>query len=343
VAELIDLRSDTVTQPTEAMREAMARAAVGDDVFGEDPTVNELEALAAEKVGKEAAVFVPSGTMGNLIAVMAHTQRGDAVILEAECHTYRFEVGAISAVAGVMPNPVAGVDGFIPPDLLRAAVRGPNIHIPPPRLLTLENTHNRAGGMPFSPQEMDATCQAARQLGLAIHLDGARIFNAAVALGVAVTDLTRSVDSVMFCVSKGLSAPVGSLVAGRRDFVDRARRFRKMVGGGMRQAGILAAAGIVALTTMVDRLAEDHANARRLAEGLAAIRGLSVPLERVRTNMVLAGVHPPVSAAEFCARLRGEGVLALPVDASTVRMVTHRHITFAMVEQAVAAAARVLQ
>ncbi|MDR7499267.1 MAG: low-specificity L-threonine aldolase [Armatimonadota bacterium] len=340
---MIDLRSDTVTQPTEAMREAMARAAVGDDVFGEDPTVNELEALAAEKMGKEAAVFVPSGTMGNLIAVMAHTQKGDAVILEAECHTYRFEVGSISAVAGVVPNPVAGVDGFITPDLLRAAVRGPNIHIPPARLLALENTHNRAGGMPFGPLEMDATCRAARQLGLAIHLDGARIFNAAVALGVPVTDLTRHVDSVMFCISKGLSAPVGSLVAGRRDFVERARRFRKMVGGGMRQAGILAAAGIVALTTMVDRLAEDHANARRLAEGLAVLRGLSVNPERVRTNMVLVDVHPPVSAAEFCARLRREGVLALPVSASTVRMVTHRHITFAMVEQAVAAAARALQ
>jgi len=343
VADLIDLRSDTVTQPTEEMRAAMARAPVGDDVFGEDPSVNELEALAAEKMGKEAAVFVPSGTMGNLIAIMAHTQKGDAVILEAECHTYRFESGSISAVAGVVPNPVPGVNGYITPDQLRAAVRGPNIHIPPARLLTLENTHNRAGGTAFSPQEMDATCLAAKQLGLAVHLDGARIFNAAVALGVPVTELTRHVDSVMFCVSKALSAPVGSLLAGRRDFIDRARRFRKMVGGGMRQAGVIAAAGIVALNTMVDRLAEDHANARRLAEGLATIPGLAVNLERVRTNMVLVEVKPPLIAAEFSARLKREGVLALPVDPATVRMVTHRHITFGMIEQAVAAAARALQ
>jgi len=338
--ELIDLRSDTVTHPTEEMRAAMARAPVGDDVFGEDPTVNELEALAAEKVGKEAAVFVPSGTMGNLIAVMAHTQKGDAVILEAECHTYRSEAGSISAVAGVVPTPVVGVNGYLTPEQVRAAVRGPNIHIPPARLVCLENTHNRAGGMPFSPQEMDATCLAARQLGLAVHLDGARLFNAAVAFGVPATDLTRNVDSVMFCVSKALSAPVGSLVAGSRAFVERARRFRKMVGGGMRQAGVIAAAGIVALRTMIDRLAEDHANARRLAEGLAEVPGLVVNLERVRTNMVLVEVQPPLTAADFSARLQREGVLALPVDPQTVRMVTHRHITFAMVERAVAVAAR---
>jgi threonine aldolase len=278
--------------------------------------------------------------MGNLIAILAQTQKGDMVVLEAACHTYRFEAGSISAVAGVIPNPIVGVNGFITPEQLRAAVPGPNIHIPPPRLLVLENTHNRAGGMPFSPQEMDATCLAARQLGLAVHLDGARIFNAAVAFGVPATHLTRNVDTVMFCVSKGLSAPVGSLVAGPREIIERARRFRKMVGGGMRQAGVIAAAGIVALTTMVDRLAEDHANARRLAQGLSEIRGLAVNVERVRTNMVLVEVAPPLSAAEFCARLRRDGVLALPVDPQTVRMVTHRHITFGMVERAVAAAAR---
>lgn len=340
MAELIDLRSDTVTQPTDEMRAAMAKAAVGDDVFGEDPTVNALEAMAAEKVGKEAAVFVPSGTMGNLIAIMAHTQRGDGVILEAECHTYRFEAGSISAVAGVVPVTVQGVWGYITPDLLRAAVRGPNIHVPPSRLVCLENTHNRAGGIPFSPQEMDAVGLAAKHLGLAVHLDGARIFNAAVAFGVPVTDLTRHADSVMFCVSKGLSAPVGSLLAGRREFIDRARRFRKMVGGGMRQAGVIAAAGMVALTTMVDRLAEDHANARRLAEGLADLAGLRVNLERVRTNMVLVEVQPPLTAPDFSQRLQREGVLALPVDASMVRMVTHRHITFGMVERTVAATAR---
>ncbi len=342
MAELIDLRSDTVTQPTDEMREAMARAAVGDDVFGEDPTVNALEALAAEKVGKEAAVFVPSGTMGNLIAVMAHTQRGDAVILEEEAHTYRFEVGAISALAGVIPNPVPGINGYITPDQVRAAVRGSNIHIPPARLLCLENTHNRSGGNAFSPQEMDAVCMVAKSLGLAIHLDGARIFNAAVAFGVPASDLTRSADSVMFCVSKALSAPVGSLVAGSREFIARARRYRKMVGGGMRQAGVIAAAGIVALHTMVDRLAEDHANAQRLAEGLADVPGLHVNLERVRTNMVLVEVAPPRTAADFAGRLQQEGVLALPTDSQTLRMVTHRHITAQMVDRAIAAAKRIL-
>ncbi|HEU5298704.1 MAG TPA: GntG family PLP-dependent aldolase [bacterium] len=338
--ELVDLRSDTVTQPTEEMRAAMARAPVGDDVFGEDPTVNELEALAAEKVGKAAAVFVPSGSMGNLIAVMAQTQRGDAVILEEGCHTYRNEAGSISAAAGVIPNPLRGVNGFITPDQLRGAVPPSNVHIAPPRLLVIENTHNRAGGMPFSPQEMDATCLLAKQLGLGVHLDGARVFNAAVAFGVPVTGLTRNVDTVMFCVSKGLSAPVGSLLAGPRETIERARRFRKMVGGGMRQAGIIAAAGIVALNTMVDRLAEDHANARRLAQGLSEVPALAVNLERVRTNMVMVEVKPPTTAAEFCERLAREGVLALPVGPQTVRMVTHRHITFAMVERAVAVAAR---
>lgn len=342
MAEFIDLRSDTVTQPTDEMREAMAKAAVGDDVFGEDPTVNALEALAAEKVGKEAAVFVPSGTMGNLIAVMAHTQKGDAVVLEAEAHTYRFEVGSIAALGGVVPNPVAGVNGYITPDQLRSAVRGPNIHVPPARLLCLENTHNRSGGNAFSPQEMDAVCGVAKSLGLAVHLDGARLFNAAVAFDAPAADLTRGVDSVMFCVSKGLSAPVGSLVAGSQEFVARARRYRKMVGGGMRQAGIIAAAGIVALRTMIDRLAEDHAHARRLAEGLADISGLHVNLERVRTNMVLVEVKPPRTAADFSARLKEEGVLALPVDPVTVRMVTHRHITAPMVDRATTVAKRAL-
>src|SRR3990170_1113533 len=283
--DVIDLRSDTVTQPTEEMRAAMAAAPVGDDVFSEDPTVNALEALAAEMVGKEAAVFVPSGTMGNLIAVMAHTQKGDAIILEGESHTYRFEVGGVAAVAGVLPLPVAGVRGYVPPGTVREAVRGPNIHIAPPRLLCLENTHNRSGGTPFGPQEMDAVTGVARELGLAVHLDGARIFNAAVACGVPAPALTRGVDSVMFCVSKALSAPVGSLVCGSGEFVARARRFRKMVGGGMRQAGVIAAAGIVALRTMVQRLGDDHAAARRLGGGVAGRPGLRGGPGQGRANM----------------------------------------------------------
>ena len=340
--DVIDLRSDTVTQPTEEMRAAMAAAPVGDDVFGEDPTVNALEALAAEMTGKEAAVFVPSGTMGNLIAILAHTQKGDAVVLESESHTYRFEVGGAAALAGVLPLPVEGVRGYITPDMLRGAVRGPNIHIAPARLVCLENTHNRSGGTPFGPEEMDAVTGAARSLGLAVHLDGARIFNAAVASGVPAAALTRGVDSVMFCVSKALSAPVGSLVCGTQPFVERARRFRKMVGGGMRQAGIIAAAGIVALRTMVDRLAEDHRNARRLGDGLASLPGLRVDPEQVRTNMVVVELRPPLVAAEVAERLRGAGILVSQMGPATFRLVTHRHITSPMIDAALAAFRRVL-
>lgn len=341
--EYIDLRSDTVTQPTEEMREAMARAVVGDDVWGEDPTVHELEALAAEMLGKEAAVFVPSGTMANLVAVMTHTQKGDEVILEADSHTYYYEVGSISAVAGVIPRVIQGTLGYVSSAQLREAMRPPNIHFPPTRLLCLENTHNRAGGIPFSSDEMDAIGIAADELGLTVHLDGARIFNAAVALGVPAKSLTRRVDSVMFCVSKGLSAPVGSLLAGSADFIARARRFRKMLGGGMRQAGVIAAAGLVALRTMVDRLAEDHANARRLAEGLVGSPGLRVDLSRVRSNMVQMHIDTPGGAAEFAGRMKREGVLAAATGPATIRMVTHRHITAEAVDRAVAAIRRAAQ
>ncbi len=339
--DIIDLRSDTITQPTEQMREAMAHAPVGDDVFGEDPTVRELEALAADMLGKEAGLFVPSGTMANLVAVMTHTQKGDEVLVEAEAHTYYYEVGSISAVAGVVPRPIPGRDGYISPDQVRGAVRPPNIHYPIPRLLCLENTHNRAGGMPFDAHEMEATCLVAHELGLAVHVDGARIFNAAVAVGAPAAALVRHADSVMFCVSKGLSAPVGSVLVGRRDFLERARRFRKMVGGGMRQAGVIAAAGVVALRTMVARLAEDHANARRLAGGMARIPGLRVDLDRVRTNIVLVGVDGPLSASEFASRLKDAGVLALATGPSTIRMVTHRHVAAAQVDRALEAIGRV--
>jgi len=324
----IDLRSDTVTQPTDAMRRAMAEAAVGDDVFGEDPTVNELEVLAADQLGKEAGLYVPSGTMANLVAVMTHAQKGDEVLLESESHTFLNEAGGISAVAGVFPRTIPGTLGYIAPEQLRTTIRSSNVHYPPSRLLCLENTHNRAGGIPFGPDEMGAIAAAAHKLGLIVHLDGARIFNAAVALGVPAKAIVRECDSVMFCVSKGLSAPVGSVLVGSRAFIERARRFRKMVGGGMRQAGVIAAAGIVALKTMVNRLAEDHASARRLAEGLAAVPGLSVDVPRVRTNMVLLEVGDPLgSAAEFVARMQREGVLALSSGPHTIRLVTHRHIT----------------
>jgi threonine aldolase len=337
---MIDLRSDTVTQPTPEMREAMARAAVGDDVFGEDPTVRELEELAAEMLGKDAGLFLPSGTMANLVAILAHTHRGDEVLVEEEAHTYYYEVGSMSAVAGVIPRPLRGRLGYISPEQVRQAVRPPNIHFPTPRLLCLENTHNRAGGIPFGPAEMAATCEAAREAGLRVHVDGARIFNAAVALGVSARTLVASADSAMFCVSKGLSAPVGSVLVGSRPFIEQARRYRKMLGGGMRQAGVIAAAGVVALRTMVDRLAEDHATARRLAEGLARVPGLAVDLERVRTNIVLVDVRPPATAVDLCERLRQHGVLALPTGPQVVRCVTHRHIGPADVDRAVEAAAR---
>lgn len=338
---MIDLRSDTITLPTEAMREAMASAAVGDDVFGEDPTVAELETLAAQMLGKDAGLFLPSGTMGNLVAVLTHTQKGDEVIVEADAHVYYYEVGSISAVAGVIPRPVAGTLGYIAPSQLRAAIRPPNVHFPPPRLLCLENTHNRAGGIPFGPDEMDAVCLAARELGLAVHVDGARIFNAAVAFGVPAKSLVRHADSVMFCVSKGLSAPVGSLLVGSTEFIERARRFRKMVGGGMRQAGVIAAAGVVALRTMVDRLADDHASARHLAEGVAGLPGLSVDLERVRTNIVLVWLDEGRwTAAQFLARLKHEGVLAVPVGDYSVRFVTNRHIAADSVDRAISAIGR---
>src|SRR5712692_3441247 len=244
MADVIDLRSDTVTQPTDEMREAMARAVVGDDVFGEDPTVRDLEALAASMLGKEAGLFVPSGTMANLVAVLTHTQKGDEIFVEADAHIYCNEAGSMSAVAGAMPHPIAGRSGYIAPEQLREAIRPSNVHYPVPRLVCIENTHNRAGGIPFTPQEMDAICVTAHELGLAVHVDGARLFNAAVALGVPASTLVRHADSAMFCVSKGLSAPVGSVVVGSRAFIDRARRFRKMVGGGMRQAGVIAVAGV---------------------------------------------------------------------------------------------------
>jgi threonine aldolase len=334
---VIDLRSDTITQPTDQMREAMARAVVGDDVFGEDPTVRDLEALAAEMLGHESGLFVPSGTMANLVAVMTHTQKGDEVLVEAEAHIYYYEVGSISAVAGVIPSPIPGRLGYITPEQVREAVRPSNVHFPISRLLCLENTHNRAGGVPFGPQEMDPICLTAHELGLAVHVDGARIFNAAVAVGAPAKELVRSADSVMFCVSKGLSAPVGSVLVGRRDFIDRARRFRKMVGGGMRQAGVIAAAGIVALRTMIDRLAIDHSNARRLADGIAKIPTLSVDRSRVRTNIVLVTLDRQTTAAEFTERLKQAGVRALPTGPSTIRMVIHRHISADDIDRAIAA------
>jgi len=283
----IDLRSDTVTQPTPEMREAMMRAELGDDVFSDDPTVNRLEEIAAVKLGKEAAVFVASGTMGNLTSLLTHCNRGEEVIVGSEAHIFRYEAGGSSALGSIaqfqIPN---NPDGTLPLDKVEAAIRGSDQHEARTKLIALENTHNRCGGTVLPLSYMKQVRELADKHNLKVHLDGARVFNASVALKVDVTAITQYVDSVTFCLSKGLSAPVGSVICGSRDFIAQARRYRKMLGGGMRQAGVLAAAGIVALEKMVDRLAEDHANARRLAEGLADMPGVTIDLDRVQTNIM---------------------------------------------------------
>jgi threonine aldolase len=343
----IDLRSDTVTVPTPEMREAMYRAEVGDDVYGEDPTVNRLEELAAAKVGKEAAVFVASGTMGNLVSVLAQTQHGDEVILEADAHIFYYEAAGIARFGGCQTRTIRGRRGAMDPAEVEAAVRGKNIHYPRTSLICLENTHNRAGGTVIPLANMAAIKGIADRHGLRMHLDGARVFNAAVALGVEVTEITSKVDSVQFCLSKGLSAPVGSIIAGTREFAERARAFRKAVGGGMRQAGVIAAAGIVALERMTARLAEDHAHAARLARGLATVTGLQIDLAQVETNIVMinfeAAEGSVVGAAAFTVRMKEHGVLCGVMDERRVRMVTHCGIAGDDVDAAVEAARRAMR
>jgi threonine aldolase len=335
---VIDLRSDTVTRPTEAMYAAMASAPVGDDVFREDPTVRRLEEVAAARLGKEAGLFFPSGTMANLAALMAHAQRGDEVILEAEAHIYYYEAGGLCVAAGLMPRPLPGHHGALDPAAVAEAIRPDDVHFPRTGLVCLENTHNRAGGTVITLEQTRAVAEVAHAAGVPLHLDGARIFNAALALGCDARELAAPADSVMFSLSKGLSAPVGSLLVGSRAFIERARRARKLLGGGMRQVGVLAAAGLVALEQMVDRLVEDHHHARLLGERLAAIPGVTVDLATVQTNMVRFSTRPcGLEAPEFVARLRARGVLAGARDRWTIRLVTHRHITAADVERAAAA------
>jgi threonine aldolase len=320
----IDLRSDTVTRPTPEMRRAMAEAEVGDDVYGEDPTVARLERRAAELLGMEAALFVPSGTMGNAIAIRVLTQRGDEVLVERRSHVVRYELSGMSVLSGVMPRMVDAPGGHLLPEHVRAAV-GPRAYYKSDvSLVVLENTHNLGGGTVQRVEAVQAVVAAAREAGLRVHLDGARLWNASVALGVAPAELVRGVDTVMTCLSKGLCAPVGSLVASTRERVEEARRARKLLGGGMRQAGILAAAGLVALDTLVPRLAEDHANARLLAEALA--RGRGVRVAPVETNIVVATLSGR-GAPELVAALKQRGVLASAMDAETLRLVTHRDVS----------------
>lgn len=336
----IDLRSDTVTRPTPAMREAMAKAEVGDDVYGDDPTINRLQDIAATRTGKEAALFVPSGTMGNLASILAHSQRGDEVMLGDKSHTFLYEAGGISAVGGIhsrqLPNQP---DGSLLLSDLEAGLRGPDSHFPPSRLICLENTHNRCGGTYQTPEYFRQVREFARAHGLKVHLDGARIFNATVAQGVDVKAFTQHVDSVTFCLSKALAAPVGSLICGTREFIGKVHRARKVLGGGMRQAGVLAAAGIVALEGMVERLSEDHARARTLAERLGRMRGLVINNGGPSTNMIFLSLADsvPLSAKEVAEKLKARGVLVGVVSARQFRLVTHYEVNDAGVEAAASA------
>lgn len=329
MAKTIDLRSDTITRPTDAMRRAMSEARVGDDVLGDDPTVQELEAMAAEKMGKEAALFVASGTMGNLVCQMVHCRHGDEMILGSESHIFFYEQGGSAAIGGIHPRTVPNQpDGTMALADIQAAVRPDNIHFPISRLIVVENTHNRCSGAPLGLEYMEALGDLARRSGLKIHVDGARIFNAAHALGCKASELVRNADSVTFCLSKGLAAPVGSVVCGDRSFIQQARRVRKVLGGGMRQVGVLAAAGIVALAGMVDRLAEDHANAGRLARGLSRIPGIAIDPQRVKTNIVYFNIdHPALTAPDLVERLGNAGVRVLPTGPRQIRAVVQYHVS----------------
>jgi threonine aldolase len=338
--ENVDLRSDTVTQPTSNMRRAMAQADVGDDVYGEDPSINRLQEISAKMVGKEAGLFVPSGTMGNLAAVLAHCGRGDEVILGTKSHTFLYEAGGISALGGVhsqqLPNQP---DGTISIEDICNAIRSNDVHFPSTRLICLENTHNRCGGVSISKQYTAAVGEVARKHHLLLHLDGARIFNAAIDQGVTAAELAEPVDSVTFCLSKALCAPVGSVLCGTKEFIARAHRIRKQLGGGMRQAGILAAAGIVALETMVDRLGEDHKRAQQLAQGISEIPWLVLDPNSPQTNMVFLSLEEnlPINAKQAASKLAEQKVLVGVVGERRFRLVTHYWISEKRIERAIKA------
>ncbi len=333
----IDLRSDTVSHPSPAMRRAMASAVVGDDGFGDDPTVQRLEVMAAQRLGKEAGLFVSSGTMGNLIALLTHTERGDEVIAGEQCHIVLAEVAGSAALGRVQLRTVPnGPRGALDSGRVRALIRPENVHFPRTALICLENTHNRCNGAALSRDEMAPVAAVAREAGIPLHIDGARIFNAAVARGVHPADLVAEADTVQFCLSKGLACPIGSMIVGSGDFIRRARRYRQMVGGTMRQSGVLAAAGIIALEEMVGRLAEDHANARRLAHGLASIPGLACDAGVVETNILYYSVSG-MPAPAFTAAMEARGVLV-----GGNRMVTHYGISESDIDEALSAARAVM-
>jgi len=337
---IIDLRSDTLTVPTPAMREAMATAEVGDDVFGEDPTVNKLQEMAAAMLGQEAGLLVSTGTMGNLVSILAHCGRGDELICGDQSHIFFYEQGGMSALASVQPRTLPNQpDGTLRLEDIAAAIRADDQHYPITRMVALENTHNRMGGAVLTPEYVKSVADFAHERGLALHIDGARVFNAAAALGVPVRELTQHADSVTFCLSKGLSAPVGSVLVGGAERIARARALRHRLGGGMRQAGVLAAAGVVALETMVERLADDHARAHRLAVGLAERLPGSVDPDTVRTNVVCVDATglPGGGPGPFLERLAAHGVRAGSIDARTVRFVTHVDVDDAGIDRTLAA------
>ena len=340
----LDFRSDTITEPTGEMREAMRNARVGDDGREGDPTVRELEDYSAQLLGKEAGLFVISGTMGNLVSILAHTRHGQEVILERDAHIFWTEVAGISAVGGLLVNRVPGTDGVMAPGDVEAAIRIAKLHFPETGLICLENTHNMAGGTVWSVAQMAAVKAVAARHGIPVHLDGARIFNAAVALGVPPRDVAAQADSVTFCLSKGLSAPVGSLIVGTRKFIEIAKKKRQMLGGTTRQGGVIAAAGLVAVKTMVSRLADDHTLARRLGEKLNTIPGVEVNLRTVQTNIVRTGVAGlGVPAAKVAELLAKENVFVLAQQADTLRWLTHRHVTVADVDEATAIMSKVAE
>ena len=331
----IDLRSDTVTKPTAAMRRAMADAEVGDDVYGEDPTVNRLQERAAELFDKEAALFVPTGSMGNQLCVKLHTKPGTEVVLEERSHIYNYEMGGAGVFSGITVRSVRGENGMLTKELVAGAIhhQAP-YYVTPTSLVALENTHNMAGGSVMPLEVAEEICEHAHSLGLPVHLDGARIFNAAVALKITVANIARPFDSVMFCLSKGLGAPVGSMILGQRDFIEEAKSWRKRLGGGMRQVGILAAAGMLALEESPKLLPEDHANAKRLAEGVAELRGIRIDPETVQTNIVIFDVTDTgKTTAQISQGLREHGVLANGINPREMRMVTHYDVSCADIEQ----------
>lgn len=331
-----DFRSDTVTLPTEEMLEAIRNANLGDDVYGEDSTVNRLQNMASHKMGMESALLVTSGTQGNLVSLLSHTKRGTEIILEANSHIYEYEVGGLAAIGGLMAKPVKGTMGVMDAEDVEKAIRFGDIHQPETALVCVEDTHNSAGGTIVTPDQLKAISEVAKRHGLPVHIDGARIFNAAIALGIDVKEFTKNADSITFCLSKGLSCPIGSIVVGSQSFIERARKWRKMLGGGMRQAGIIAAPGIVALEKMINRLSEDHSNAHFLAEKLAKMDGISLNLKTVQTNIVIFDVGKTgITAFEFAHKLNALGVSCLPFGETSIRMVTHRGIEREDVEYAV--------